>query len=338
LSYAVVHMQKSGKGAVRGLQSHNQREKESHTNFDIDATKTNQNYDLINSEKINYHEKIKDVISELPLKKAVRKDAVLMCNFVVTSDSEFFKNLDPGKQQNFFEDSKNFFAERYGEKNIIHATVHLDEKTPHMHLGIVPVTKDNCLSAKKLFDRNELKSLQTDFANQVGKKYGLERGVENSDRVHLSEQRFKVETAKSEYLDVKERGQALMDKFNALSKAYEGKVLSVKEIEKIQPEKAFGGSLKNITLEDIDNLKKSALECQTYKFKFNDIQNKYDTLKKELPEIKEKEKISIKDKLKQAKELNEITQKANAYDKIPKEIKEQYLEKNIKSKNKELEI
>jgi len=187
-------MQKSGKGSLRGLQSHNQREKDCNTNPDIDMSKKEENYDLVNPIPISYFQKINQRISELNLKKAVRKDAVLMCNFIVTSDSAFFKNLSEEEQKQFFEDSKIFFANRYGENNLIHATVHMDETTPHMHLGLVPVTDDGRLSAKSIFNRTELKSLQTDFAKDVGEKYGLIRGEENSTREHLTEQKFKEVT------------------------------------------------------------------------------------------------------------------------------------------------
>ena len=50
-----------------------------------------------------------------------------------------------------------------------------------MHLGVVPITADR-LSAKTLFDKKELTSIQTDFAKQVGERYGLERG--KGERTH----------------------------------------------------------------------------------------------------------------------------------------------------------
>ena len=68
------------------------------------------------------------------------------------------------------------FAERYGEENIIAAVVHNDESTLHMHLNLMPVTKDGRLCSKQLFDKPQLQKLQTDFYEEVGKKYGLERG------------------------------------------------------------------------------------------------------------------------------------------------------------------
>ncbi|MBM0829961.1 plasmid recombination protein [Staphylococcus epidermidis] len=37
----------------------------------------------------------------------------------------------------FFEDSKELLIKEYGAKNILYTTVHMDEKTPHMHLKII---------------------------------------------------------------------------------------------------------------------------------------------------------------------------------------------------------
>src|SRR5699024_11285821 len=68
--------------------------------------------------------------------RKTRKDAVLVNELLVTSDRDFFERLDPGEQKRFFEESYKLFSERYGKQNIAYATVHNDEQTPHMHLGV----------------------------------------------------------------------------------------------------------------------------------------------------------------------------------------------------------
>ncbi len=191
-------MQKFGKGDIRGIQSHNQREKESRTNPDIDNEKSKGNYDLLHKRNINFHQVIKKRIDCLNLNKAIRKDAVVMCGFIVTSDSSFFEKLSPNQQKQFFQDSLDFFSQRYGKENIVNATVHVDEKTPHMHLGLVPITSDGRLSAKSLFGRKELHSIQTDFVKAVGSQYGLERGKEGSEAEHIITSRYKAQEASRE--------------------------------------------------------------------------------------------------------------------------------------------
>lgn len=194
VGYAVVHMMKIKSGAVGGIQSHNNREHEPKTNPDVDMSRSEDNYDLISCD--NYKRSIKEKLSNLvESSRAVRKDAVVVCNFIVTSDNETMNALGADRQRQFFQDSVKWFSDRYGADRVLNATVHMDESTPHLHIGIVPITQDGRLSAKSIFTKTEMKAIQTEFACDVGMKYGLERGVEGSERTHLSEARFKEEKA-----------------------------------------------------------------------------------------------------------------------------------------------
>src|SRR5699024_1511701 len=115
MSYAVCRMQKVKSAGLKGMQFHNQRERESRTNED---------YDLQNDENINYNERVKDIIdSQKTGTRKTRKDAVLVNELLVTSDRDFFERLDPGEQKRFFEESYKLFSERYGKQNIAYATV-----------------------------------------------------------------------------------------------------------------------------------------------------------------------------------------------------------------------
>ena len=194
VGYAVVHMMKIKSGAVGGIQSHNNREHEPKTNQDVDMSRSEDNYDLIPCD--NYKRSIKEKLSNLvESSRAIRKDAVVVCNFIVTSDNETMDALGADRQREFFEDSVKWFSDRYGADRVLNATVHMDETTPHLHIGVMPITQDGRLSAKAIFTKTEMKAIQTEFARDVGEKYGLERGVEGSERTHLSEARFKEQKA-----------------------------------------------------------------------------------------------------------------------------------------------
>ena len=194
VGYAVVHMMKIKSGAVGGIQSHNNREHEPKTNPDVDMSRSKDNYDLIPCD--NYKRSIKEKMSNLvESSRAVRKDAVVVCNFIVTSDNETMDALGADRQREFFQDSVKWFSDRYGADRVLNATVHMDETTPHLHIGVMPITQDGRLSAKAIFTKTEMKAIQTEFARNVGEKYGLERGVEGSERTHLSEARFKEQKA-----------------------------------------------------------------------------------------------------------------------------------------------
>ena len=197
MSYLVLHMDKFKKEAVRGIQSHNRRERESHSNPDIDYDRSAANYELHEAASSNYAEAIQNRIDELLLVKAVRKDAVRMCGLIVTSDKAFFDALTPEETRRFFEESKAFLTEFVGVENVISAMVHMDEKTPHMHFLHVPVTPDGRLSANSIYTRASLKKLQTDLPIYLQSRgFDIQRGVEQkpgSAKKHLDTREFKQE-------------------------------------------------------------------------------------------------------------------------------------------------
>ena len=195
MSYLVLHMDKFKKEAVRGIQSHNSRERESHSNPDIDYERSGHNYDLHGHAAESYAEVIQNRIDDLLLAKAVRKDAVHMCGLLVSSDSAFFEKLSPEDTRRFFEESKSFLTEFVGAENVISAMVHMDEKTPHMHFMHVPVTPEGRLSAKSIYTRESLKKLQTDLPMHLQSRgFDLQRGVEQEPgaaKRHLNTREFK---------------------------------------------------------------------------------------------------------------------------------------------------
>lgn len=195
MSFLVLHMDKFKKEAVRGIQSHNERERESHSNPDIDYERSARNYELQDHAPGSYAEAIQNRIDDLLLVKAVRKDAVHMCGLIVSSDSAFFEQLSPYHTKRFFEESKKFLTEFVGAENVISAKVHMDEKTPHMHFLHVPITPDGRLNANKIYTRESLKKLQTEFpAYLQSKGFSLQRGVEQEPgaaKKHLNTREFK---------------------------------------------------------------------------------------------------------------------------------------------------
>jgi len=114
MSYAVVRMQKMKSHDLKGIQFHNQRERKSRTNEDIDEERTKENYDLVNDENIDYNERVHEIIESQKIStRKTRKDAVLVNELLVTSDKKFFDGLDPDEQRKFFEESYKLFSERY---------------------------------------------------------------------------------------------------------------------------------------------------------------------------------------------------------------------------------
>lgn len=185
-------MKKYQRDAVVGIERENERDENyrSKSNPQIDRERTPRNYHFIKPDD-TYTAFINQRIKDLAPKRKIKDDAVLMCSFFVGASPEFFIGKDKNDIGAFFFECTEFFAERYGRENIISAVVHLDETTPHMHLNLMPVL-DGRLCAKQLFDRKELRSIQTDLHNEVGKHWGLERGKEGSTAEHLDTVEFKL--------------------------------------------------------------------------------------------------------------------------------------------------
>lgn len=200
MSYGICRVQKMTAPAVKGIEIHDLREKEgcSHTNKDIDWSRSTLNYDLCSDLNRHFYGAVKRRIAELQLPRAVRKDAVVMAQVLVTSDRAFFDALSKEQTERFFCDSYAFLSARFGADNVVSSIVHLDEKTPHMHFNFVPVTADGRLSAKQLFTPASLRDLQDSFIEQVGSKYGLERGKLGSDAEHLETLEYKIKCKQAE--------------------------------------------------------------------------------------------------------------------------------------------
>lgn len=289
VGYAVVHMMKIKSGAVGGIQSHNNREHEPKTNPDVDMSRSEDNYDLIPCD--NYKRSIKEKLSNLVESgRAVRKDAVVVCNFIVTSDNETMDALGADRQREFFQDSVKWFSDRYGADRVLNATVHMDETTPHLHIGVMPITQDGRLSAKAIFTKTEMKAIQTEFARDVGEKYGLERGVEGSERTHLSEARFKekkaLEMANEHGAIAQELRVLVEDCKQELSEATRSLETVKQELSTTQDRKdALQGEterLKALNNQTADKIREATEAIKKYSSILLDLQNQLNKAKSEL--------------------------------------------------------
>ena len=238
MSYLVLHMDKFKKEAIRGIQSHNRRERESHSNPDIDYDRSAANYELHEAASSNYAEGIQNRIDDLLMVKAVRKDAVHMCGLIVSSDKEFFDKLNADEPRRFFEEAAAYLTEFVGKENVISAMVHMDEKTPHMHFLHVPVTSDGRLSANSIYTRASLKKLQTDLPIYLQSRgFDIQRGVEQkpgSAKKHLDTREFKQqqEALNRLILESEEFAQSSRQIIDALEQREEELKKSLKEYER----------------------------------------------------------------------------------------------------------
>src|SRR5699024_2608601 len=227
MSFSILRLERvKNYNDVTGIQKHVERQTKNYTNVDIDKTKTAMNYDLLFQRMmfdVNYNELIKERLEEgYRGKRQVRSDAIKLVDGLITSDDVFFEDMDDQQVRTFFEDALEFIKAEYGEENIVYAKVHLDEKTPHMHFGFVPLTTDGRLSAKEVLgNKKKMSLLQDKFNDYVNEKgYKLERGERaiETERKHVDVSNFKQQTeyhkSELEQVQIKEKrfGRTEIDK------------------------------------------------------------------------------------------------------------------------------
>lgn len=192
MSKVVAHMAKMKAGNLSGIQKHNERLNNNYSNEMIDVSRSHLNYDLVKNSDLTYKEMVdKHIAENLVLKRALRKDAVLVNEWIISSEKKFFDKLDDRKTKEYFQIAVDYFNEKCGN-HVVYATVHLDENTPHMHLGVVPIV-DGKLSSKKLFGRKMLREIQDELPERLKSKgFEIERGILGSEQKHLSVKEYKA--------------------------------------------------------------------------------------------------------------------------------------------------
>lgn len=331
MSYGIIRVQKFGTGSVKGIEIHDRRGKEhSHTNKEIDFGKSHQNYALQEKDG-TFLQAIKQRIELLHLKKAVRKDAVVMAQVLVTSDREFFDQRTPEQTKEFFKQSYDFLKKRYGAENVISSTVHMDERTPHMHFNFVPVTNDGRLSAKAILTRENLIRQQDEFYQQVGKEWGLLRGEKGGYKTHLETAEFKKQTTYKEVGAVELQLANLQEERKALERQVQtlkARQLDIQEVLRIKPAKGLAG-VKGVTVDDIENLKKTAIKGLKAQDNFEKLFKEHEKLKKQLP--------SMADKIKKAADGSRLAELEKMFSRLPEQIKKQLSLEGLSFKEKKRE-
>lgn len=129
----------------------------------------------------------------------MRRDSVVGIEYLVTASPEVMLTKNRQEQDAYFNASLDWIIGRHGKENILSYGIHRDEKTPHLHVVVVPVVmsrdrwgrEGRSLSAKTFLGGAEkLKAMQTEFASAVGKRHGLIRGVEGSRAKHTTVRQF----------------------------------------------------------------------------------------------------------------------------------------------------
>ncbi|WPR87926.1 MobV family relaxase [Klebsiella aerogenes] len=181
--FAIMRCKKLGNmGSVAKSLNHAFRERET---LNADPTKTIDNEHMAASSTDEAMGKLR---ARLPEKR--RKDAVVCVEYMMTASPEWWQTASKQQQTEFFDKSLKWLTDKYGAENVIVASVHRDETSPHMTAFVAPITKDGRLSAKDCIgNKTQMSNDQTTFAGAVS-HLGLERGIEGSKAKHQTIKAF----------------------------------------------------------------------------------------------------------------------------------------------------
>lgn len=195
MGFAVYHTEK-GKTSSGGIGNHIDRKvgaEHSYRHADPERRHLNQIYHVNDYCKMPLHKAIEGRIKEgYKAKKGIRSDAVKYQTHVVTGTHEDMVRIFSKKEtaEAWLKANYAFMVREFGKENIVRFILHRDERTPHIHVVTIPLTKDGRLSAKEVMgNRKDMQERQDRYADAM-KIFGLDRGIRNTGIKHESAKEY----------------------------------------------------------------------------------------------------------------------------------------------------
>ena len=196
MSYAIIRNANYKKDNLAGLYKHNERKNTNYSNKDINKKDSIKNYSIKQC-NTTYANAIKILQQQNDLKGRIIKTTNVACEFIITSDKEFFDKIGEAETKRYFQTAYDFVCQykNLGEKYILSAKVHMDETTPHLHLVFVPVVQakdkkgnpiEKIACSEYWKGKDSYRQLQDNFHKYVTENgFDLERG-KTREIEHLS--------------------------------------------------------------------------------------------------------------------------------------------------------
>ena len=296
--YAILRFAKYKGPEIGHIEAHNERAKEKYaSNPDVDTARSHLNFHLVTPER-KYRAEAEKQIAAAGCR--TRSDSVRVVEALVTASPEFFKGKKKSEVKAYFTEALEFIQKYQSKDTIISAVVHMDEKTPHMHLCFVPLTEDKRLSAKEIVgNKKKLTWWQDKFWKHMVKKYpNLERGESASEtgRTHIPPRLFKEAVHLNR---MKDQIMAILNDSNPFNKK-----AKAEELEALLDKYVPGVEVMRTKLKKYD---------KTYK----ELTAENAELEKKLSSAS---KESVRKKLEISQKLNELDELRRTVDAIPDEV------------------
>lgn len=234
---------------------------------------------------------LQDINKEIQAAGAkARSNSVMALDTIYTASPEFFQERTNAENDKFFQDCLKFHNEHFG--HIISAVVHYDETTPHLHIISVPLTKDGRLSARDVIgNKAKMSKTQDQFFEQVGRGYGLERGIHmdgQEKKTHISAQEHELREIRQKIARGQEELEAIEhSKESARIRAQEFKQKAAelqKQIEQLQEER---NSQHKSLLKLTEAKYKAQKEVKRLNYTIKDKQTEFDAITADIKQASE---------------------------------------------------
>ena len=236
--FCIMRTEKRKRTDLSGIQKENTRTATEYNNKVVPGM------DIFNVTLKESNNWLQDINKEIQAAGAKsRSNSVLALDTIYTASPEFFQGKANAENDKFFQDCLKFHESRFG--HIISAVVHYDETTPHLHVISVPLTKDGRLSARDVIgNKAKMSKTQDQFFEQVGRGYGLERGIHmdgQEKKQHISAQEHQLREIKQKIAREQEHLEAIEhSEETARTRAQEYRRTAAKlqkEVEQLQEER-----------------------------------------------------------------------------------------------------
>lgn len=283
--FCIMRTEKRKRTDLGGIQKENTRTATEYNN------KVSPGMDILNVTLRESNNWLRDIDNEIKTAGArTRSNSVLALDTLYTASSEFFQGKTNEENDTFFRDCLKFHERHFG--HIISAVIHYDETTPHLHVISVPLTQDGRLSARDVIgNKAKMSKAQNEFFEQVGKGYGLERGIHmdgQEKKKHISAQEHELREIRQKIARGQEELEAVEHSVEtARTRAQTARQTATelqKQVEQLQEERVKQhNSLKMLSASKTDRQK----ELKKINNNIRQKQHEFEAITRDLEEVKE---------------------------------------------------
>lgn len=184
MSYAILRTKKISSSSLGGMTSHIARTRET-PNANPEITPNNKVLAGTDAKEAMQGIRMRLKGVEAQTGRKVRKDAVVAIEVMQTASPAFFDGKNSDEIQIWASQNIIWLKKHFGADNLLSATLHLDETTPHIHAVVFPQNSKGRLCAKDwLGGAEKLSAMQDSYALEMD-SFALERGKKGSKARHM---------------------------------------------------------------------------------------------------------------------------------------------------------